>query len=65
MLQHESRLPGPVAPCPRCQRQPFHITHGAKWHSMECPPCEIRTTRADSLQEALHAWESLPREVMT
>lgn len=65
MMQRASRLPGEVAPCPHCGKQPVHVQQAQRYHWMECPPCEIRTTRAESLQEALHAWESLPREVAT
>jgi len=62
MIQRESRLAGEVAPCPKCGRQPFHV-ETVREHWMECPPCEIRTTKRESLQDALHAWEALPREV--
>jgi hypothetical protein len=64
MIQRASRLPADVSPCPCCRKQPFHVQEAERLHWMECPPCELRTTRCDSLQEALHAWESLPREAI-
>lgn len=63
MIQRASRLPGEVAPCPTpdCGRQPSHVQQ-CDLHWMECPRCQIKTTKMNSLQEALHAWESLPRK---
>lgn len=62
MIQRSRRLTGEVSPCPNCVRQPMHVEiRGPGRHFLECPPCELRTTREPSLQEALEAWESLPR----
>lgn len=62
MMQRSRRLAGAVAPCPVCSRQPMHVeVRGPGLHFLECPPCELRTTREPSLQQALEAWESLPR----
>lgn len=57
MIQRESRFPGALAPCPGCGRQPYHVEHGSKWHSLECHPCKVDTGKHASVQEAVAAWE--------
>lgn len=63
MIQTSRRLPGTLTGCPDCGRQPFHVhVRGPGKHFMECPPCELRTARFSTLQQAVAAWENLPRE---
>ncbi|GAP67358.1 hypothetical protein MBSD_n2679 [Mizugakiibacter sediminis] len=63
-MQREHRLEGQLAPCPSCDRQPRAVNTLGRdlWH-LECAPCELRTTKRATLQEAVEAWESLPRAV--
>lgn len=62
MIQTSRRLSGLIAPCPTCDRQPLHVhVRGPDKHYLECPPCELRTARVPTLQQAVEAWESMPR----
>lgn len=62
MIQTARKLEGELSPCPDCMRQPFHIhVRGRNLHFLECPPCELRTTKHPTLQQAVDAWERLPR----
>ena len=57
---------GEVSGCPRCNGQPllFQNMSGSKWHC-ECAPCRVRLWACDTAQEAIEAWESLPRREVT
>lgn len=58
MIQTAKRLEGKLTPCPSCNGQPTHIhCRGPGKHFLECCPCQVRTPRYDSLQEAVEAWE--------
>lgn len=60
MLQRATHLHYKIAGCPGCRRQPLHVHHvGKDRHSMECPPCVLRTPPALTKEAAIAAWESI------
>lgn len=62
MIQTLRPIPGPLTGCPQCDRQPKHChVRGRDLHSLECPPCGLRTARLSSFSDALTAWEDIPR----
>lgn len=62
MIQTMRKLDGEISPCPQCGRQPFHVhVRGRELHFFECPPCELKSVRKPTMQEALQTWEDLPR----
>ena len=66
MIQTARKLPGSLAGCPECGRQPYHVhVRGKDRHFLECPPCELRTPRHDTLQQAIAAWETMADEQQT
>ncbi len=66
MIQIASRLSGKLAPCPSCGGQPTHIrVRGVERHFLECCPCQSRTSKYGSLQEAVEAWERSAIEPIT
>lgn len=62
MIQTLRPIPGPLTGCPQCGRQPKHChVLGRDLHSLECPPCELRTARLPNIAAAIAAWEDIPR----
>lgn len=56
-MQVEKKLEGRLTAC-RCGKQPMHVhTRGRELHHLECPPCQVRTQKFESLQLAVEAWE--------
>lgn len=57
MIQRARKLPGAIAPCPCCGKQPF-VVEQARLVFLECPPCGSRTAKRETLQEAVASWEA-------
>lgn len=58
MLQVVHRLSGRLTECPCCKGQPIHVhVRGADLHFLECPRCQIRTNRCDTVTGAIADWE--------
>ena len=59
MIQVQHTIAGELAAC-KCGRQPKHFeTLGKGLHHLECPPCDLRTAKHESFQEAVAAWEQM------
>lgn len=57
MIQVEHRIAGTLSACAH-GHQPKHIeVRGKGQHFLECAPCQVRTAKFPSLQEAVEAWE--------
>lgn len=55
-------MPGEVAPCPGCKGQPLLVQQrGRDLYHCECPRCRVRLWDVPSAQDAVAAWEGLPR----
>lgn len=67
-MQRLVPITGTLTPCPGvgCGRQPKHWLdlRGAGQHLLECSPCQNRTPRFASFQEAVEAWESQRVEII-
>ena len=60
-MQRLVKIEGELTPCPgqRCGRQPKHWIdcRGGGQHLLECSPCQNRTPKFPTFQEAVEAWE--------
>ncbi len=58
-VQRMVKIEGQIAPCQGCGNQPRHwleTTHGGQ-HFIECSPCNTRTPKFYTFQEAVESWE--------
>jgi len=63
MTQQQIRIDGEIDAC-KCGRQPKHYhERGRNRHFLECSPCNVRTAKCDTFQEAVEAWEGQKTEI--
>jgi hypothetical protein len=61
MIQTLIPIEGQLATC-RCGKQPKHwLVRGKDQHFLECAPCNVRTQKYGTFQEAIEAWEAQER----
>lgn len=59
MVQVMVPIEGTLAACPSCGRQPRHYeVRGKGTHLLECAPCNSRTPKFPTFQQAVEAWEA-------
>jgi hypothetical protein len=65
-MQRMIRITGEIAPCPGCGKQPKHWNEPARGgaHFLECSPCNVRTARHSTAQQAFEAWEQHETAIM-
>lgn len=58
-MQKQFTMTGELAPCPGCGKQPkgYNVL-GGDTYFLECAPCQTRTARAPTMQQAIEHWEA-------
>lgn len=74
MIERQISYSGELDPCVQCDKKPLLFrsegnkekliagTLGSYYH-FECPRCQIKTLRKQSIQEAYHDWEKINKVI--
>lgn len=59
LISRQHKIAGSFTGCPGCGKQPKHFeTLGRNLHHLECSPCNLRTLKMPTLQQAVELWEA-------